>query len=185
MYAIGGTKVGDRVEVIVQYKVTPTEAHHQRVAALGGRLNAKMDFIKGAHYTVPSSALATLAEDPDVAYITPNRPIKPTFDNITNGTIDAGYMNGEGYVGTGVGVAIIDSGIVDLPDFHTGSTDRIVYQQSFVGGTPADQYGHGTHVAGILAGNGNGTIYQGVAYNANLINLRVLDANGNGTDSET
>ncbi len=72
---------------------------------------------------------------------------------------------------------------MDLPDFHTGSTDRIVYQQSFVGGTPADQYGHGTHVAGILAGNGNGTVYQGVAYNANLINLRVLDANGNGTDA--
>jgi serine protease AprX len=92
-------------------------------------------------------------------------------------------MNGEGYVGTGVGVAVIDSGIVDLPDFHTGSTDRIVYQQSFVGGAPADQYGHGTHVAGILAGNGNGTVYQGVAYNANLINLRVLDVNGNGSDS--
>ncbi len=171
------------VEVIVQYKVTPTEAHHRRVAGLGGKLNAKMDFIKGAHYTVPASALDTLANDPDVSYITPNRAISPTFDNITNGTIDAAYMNSEGYIGTGIGVAIVDSGIVDLPDFHTGSTDRIVYQQSFVGGTPADQYGHGTHVAGIVAGNGNGTVYQGVAYDANLINLRVLDANGNGTDS--
>ncbi len=171
------------LEVIVLYKTVPTEAHHARVAALGGRLNAKMDFIKGAHYTVPASALAALADDPEVAYITPNRAIGPTFDNITNGTIAASSMNSEGWIGTGIGVAVIDSGIVDLPDFHTGSTDRIVYQQSFVGGTPADQYGHGTHVAGILAGNGNGTVYQGVAYNANLINLRVLDANGNGTDA--
>jgi hypothetical protein len=70
------------VEVIVQYKVSPTEAHHQRVASLGGKLNAKMDFIKGAHYTVPQSSLQTLANDPDVAYITPNRAIKPTFDQI-------------------------------------------------------------------------------------------------------
>ena len=74
-------------EVIVQYKVTPTGKHHQRVAGLGGRLNAKMDFIKSAHYTLPESALDTLASDPDVAYITPDRAIKPTFDNITNGTI--------------------------------------------------------------------------------------------------
>ena len=81
------------MEVIVQYKVTPTEAHHQRVAALGGRLNGKMDFIKGAHYSVPASALDALANDPDVAYVTPNRAINPMFDKITNGTIDASYMN--------------------------------------------------------------------------------------------
>jgi hypothetical protein len=36
--------------------------------------------------------------------------------------------------------------------------------------------------AGILAGN-DGTVYRGVAYDANLVNLRVLDANGNGSDS--
>jgi serine protease AprX len=75
---------------------------------------------------VPASSLDDLANDPDVAYVTPDRPIKPTFDNITNGTISASYMNSEGWIGTGVGVAIIDSGVVDLPDFHTGSRDRIV-----------------------------------------------------------
>jgi len=175
------------VDVIVQYRTAPTEAHHRRVAGLGGRLNAKMDFIRGAHYSVPASALAALADDPEVAYVTPDRAISPTFDpapdNITNGTISASYETSKGWIGTGVGVAIIDSGIVDLPDFHTGSTSRIVYQQSFVGGSPTDQYGHGTHVAGILAGKGNGTVYQGVAYDANIINLRALDANGNGTDS--
>ena len=53
------------VDVIVQYKVTPTEEHYRRVAGLGGHLNAKMDFIRGAHYTVPRSALETLAADPD------------------------------------------------------------------------------------------------------------------------
>ena len=54
-----------------------------------------------------------------------------------------------------------------------------------------DQYGHGTHVAGIIGGDGNkstGTsdfyTFEGIAPNVNLINLRVLDQNGPGTDSQ-
>ncbi|MGZ3732102.1 MAG: S8 family serine peptidase, partial [Bdellovibrionota bacterium] len=49
----------------------------------------------------------------------------------------------------------------------------------------SDQYGHGTHVAGIVAANGSQSqgAYKGVAPNANIINLRVLDANGSGNDS--
>src|SRR5205807_2141127 len=54
----------------------------------------------------------------------------------------------------------------------------------------ADQYGHGTHVTGIVAGNGGSAAgkayfrtFLGMAPNANLINLRVLDGNGAGTDS--
>src|SRR6476646_1931816 len=69
---------------------------------------------------------------------------------------------------------------------------RIVYSESFIPGDPStnDAYGHGTHVAGILAENGHDsqsgypTQYVGVAPNANIINLRVLDANGSGTDSQ-
>ena len=54
----------------------------------------------------------------------------------------------------------------------------------------ADAFGHGTHVAGIVGGNGamstgNNYTYtfRGIAPKANLINLRALDANGQGTDS--
>ena len=52
-------------------------------------------------------------------------------------------------------------------------------------GAKYDLYGHGTHVAGIIAGNGylSGGHYSGVAPEANLIDLRALDANGAGTDS--
>src|SRR5262249_14851958 len=82
----------------------------------------------------------------------------------------------------------------DLMDKSTNSfsTYRIVYSQSFVPKvtSTADQYGHGTHVAGIIAGNGaastgNGAFktFLGIAPNANIINLRVLDANGAGTDA--
>src|SRR5581483_92141 len=97
--------------------------------------------------------------------------------------------------GTGIGIAVIDSGVSDHPDLHgSAGGSRVVYSQSFVSGdaSTADAYGHGTHVAGILAGNGAAsgtgsgylTKFTGIAPNANIINLRVLDKNGAGTDSQ-
>jgi serine protease AprX len=180
-----GRRAGGSVEVIVQYKVSPTEAHHRRIAALGGRLNAKMDFIKGAHYTVPTSALATIAEDPDVAYMTPNRTLNKMLDITAQATNTAAAYYAYGLLGKGVGVAVIDSGIDNSLGQFTDDKggNRIVYQQSFVGGTADDQYGHGSHVAGIIGAHGVGTNYVGIASFSTLINLRVLDQNGSGTDA--
>jgi serine protease AprX len=92
-----------------------------------------------------------------------------------------------GWDGTGIGVALIDSGITPNKDFKKG----ISYARSFVTGdtSTADAYGHGTHVAGIIVGSGHNSSsnskYQfgGAAPGISLLNLRVLDANGNGTDS--
>src|ERR1035438_4580149 len=72
------------------------------------------------------------------------------------------------------------------------NSKNVVYSQDFTGLNNAnDQYGHGSHVTGIIAGNGKnstGSLYnqtfKGIAGNVNLINLRVLDQNGAGTDSE-
>src|SRR6202023_3911429 len=69
---------------------------------------------------------------------------------------------------------------------------RVVSNQSFVPGNDSgtDQFGHGTHVAGLIAGNGASSrgsqytkTFEGIAPQANIINLRVLDQNGAGTDS--
>src|SRR5205823_10182083 len=66
---------------------------------------------------------------------------------------------------------------------------RVVYGESFVPGDSStlDAYGHGTHVAGIVASNGASAnymnLYSGIAPGANIVDLRVLDANGAGTDS--
>jgi serine protease AprX len=69
---------------------------------------------------------------------------------------------------------------------ESGSTSRIAYSKDFTGENRTDDpYGHGTHVASIAAGNGqvsNGS-YRGIAPNANLVNLRVLDSQGKGTIS--
>ena len=62
----------------------------------------------------------------------------------------------------------------------------MVYSENFVGtGDTADLYGHGTHVAGIIGASGASSHgrYKGIAPKTKLINLRVLDANGAGTDS--
>ncbi len=154
------------VEVIVQYKTVPTEAHHARVAALGGKLNHKMDFIKAADYTISNSSLAALANDDDVAYITPNRSLKKMLDITAQATNTTAAYYAFGLLGNGVGVAVIDSGIYEGMDQWTNDVagqNRIVYEQSFVGGTPTDQYGHGTHVAGIIGAHGVGTNYVGIA----------------------
>src|SRR5262249_16195629 len=129
-------------------------------------------------------------------YISPDRSVQKTVVADSSATLDyyAETINARaaqqvGYDGTGIGVAVIDSGIFDIPDFH-GANSRIVYSQNFLGGAALDQYGHGTHVAGIIGGNGSKSagsqyLYQfkGIAPNVNLINLRVLDKNGSGTDS--
>ena len=91
-------------------------------------------------------------------------------------------------VGRGVGVAIIDSGIAPTPDL----AGRITAFYDFTGDgapvatTPTDGYGHGTHIAGLIAGSGeqsNGK-YVGVATAARLIGLKVLDAQGGGYSSD-
>ena len=122
------------VEVIVQYKVHPTAAHHGRVAERGGKLLHQFEHVKAAHYSVPASSLAELANDPDVAYISPNRPVKGML-NITAATVHSDIANAQGYTGAGIGVAVIDSGMADMPEFHNGPS-RIVYQQSFVQNLP-------------------------------------------------
>src|SRR6266403_2808419 len=69
---------GATVDVIIQFNQTPTNTHHQKVQSKGGVLKAKLDVIKGAHYSVLTGSLEDLENDPDVAYISPNRPISGT-----------------------------------------------------------------------------------------------------------
>ncbi len=194
------------VDVIVQFHSRLSSKHHLKMASRGGRLRNELRVVNAATYSVPAAALKMLAKDPDVAYISPDRPLQAmgtvaltaTLDYHTD-TVNAPYAWGSGLDGAGVGIAIIDSGIYDMQDLHSngpgnsGKT-RVVYKQNFTSlnlGDTTDHYGHGTHIAGIVGGDGSKSTgpqyfytFNGIAPNVSLINLRVLDQNGTGTDSE-
>src|SRR6266567_2968028 len=75
---------GATVDVIIQFNQTPTDAHHQKVQNKGGVLKTNLDFIKGAHYSVPVESLDALADDPDVVYISPDRDVSGSLDYVTS-----------------------------------------------------------------------------------------------------
>ena len=88
--------------------------------------------------------------------------------------------------GKGVNIAFLDTGVYPHPDF-TRPNDRIVAFVDFVNGQvlPYDDNGHGSHVAGIVLGNGydsNGR-HAGMAPDASLVSLKVLDSTGKGSTS--
>src|SRR5205814_10567658 len=102
-------------ELIIQFHPTPTAAHHPKVQNEGGALKTKLDVIKGAHYSVPADSLKDLEKDPDVAYISPNRPLSGTATSTldyTRETVNAQVaLQQWGLDGTSIGVAVIDSGV--------------------------------------------------------------------------
>src|SRR5205085_11582487 len=95
-----------------------------------------------------------------------------------------------GYDGSGIGIAVIDSGVSSWHDDLAGggTAQRVTAFVDLVGGRTAayDDYGHGTHVAGIIAGNGadSGGARTGIAPAAELVVIKALDENGVGLISD-
>lgn len=88
--------------------------------------------------------------------------------------------------GNGVGIALIDSGISPSLDLQGRIAAFYDFTRGGIATAPVDPYGHGTHIAGLIVGNGrasNGR-FVGVASQARLIGLRVLDENGEGYTSD-
>src|SRR3954453_11498885 len=126
------------VDVIVQFTSTPTENHHNKVRSRGGQIKTDLsEIIRGSHYTIPAARLADLSDDPDVAYISPDRKVQGSLDFATP-TIGANIARSYNWTGAGIGIAVIDSGITSQTDLkNAGNKTRIVYSQSFLPSTPA------------------------------------------------
>ena len=192
-----------QVQVIVQYApgtqvncsglIGLVDCLLNDVTKLGGTVLGQLPLVNGLVALLDGNGIVSLSNQSNVVYISTDRPLTPTLSNAAP-AINAFSAWQSGYTGAGIGVALIDSGVSSHPDLNGGflGGSRVVWNQSFVPGNTSanDQFGHGTHVAGLIAGNGNsstGSQYlhteEGIAPQANLINLRVLDQNGAGTDS--
>jgi subtilisin len=169
-------------------------------AAVAARSGASIHFnyagVSATAVNVPNAnVLAALSNNPAVLQVIPDRPVsavqqranakgKPGGGGETAGqTVPLGVTRvgipAEGSDGTGIGVAIIDTGI----DFN--HADIAPASPSFTAftGTCQDNNGHGTHVAGTVAALDNGIDVIGVAPNAKVYCVKVLDGSGSGSDA--
>lgn len=105
------------------------------------------------------------------------------MDRVRN-LVHASYAHKLGYIGSGVTVAVMDTGIVAHPDFD----HRIQLFRDYTSGKQKmyDDNGHGTHVAGIIGGSGFASHgkYMGIAPGCNLAIIKVLDKSGNGSTNQ-
>ncbi len=131
-----GLDPNSRVDVIVQFNGVPTDRHYQKLGAHGGVLNADLRLIRSAHYSLPASEIESLAADPDVRYISLNHAVSVTAavtGSTAGPTVYSTGANAAGFTGTGIAVAVVDSGVHNMGEYGKGV---IVYQQSFVPNLP-------------------------------------------------
>jgi serine protease AprX len=189
------------VEAITQFEngVAPAQAR-ALVRASGGRVTGELPIINGLAVRMPAVAAERLATKHGVRAVSLNATVKKNSLDVsllqTSYPVSVRATNAWGTAtGQGVGVAVIDTGIAGtLPDFQVSQTNaasRVVATATTnpYATTDDDSYGHGTHVAGIIAGNGNNRPssdpldggYVGVAPDANLISIKAADEGGNAT----
>ena len=161
---------------------------------VGAKLGRRLSLLNGQVVELTNNQLRKLADSPAVASIHWDRP---TGGEMNRAAVVSGARAVQwemGYDGAGVGVAVIDSGVAswhdDLTYSGTNASVRLVNGQrvakfvDFVNARTAayDDNGHGTHVAGIIAGNGYDTMgaRAGIAPAAHLVSLKVLDDHGGG-----
>ena len=174
-HAPGGTS-----RVIIQTNDgAPVDALIKSLRGKPGRL---LHLLRAQVAEIPDASLDSLASRPGVKAIYLDRLVHGTMQR-ASATVGASWVQQNlGLDGTGVGVAIIDSGVTTWHDDLGAS--RVVHFADFVDFQPSpyDDYGHGTHVAGIIAGSGydSGGAERGIAPGASLVVLKVLDGQGNG-----
>jgi subtilisin len=153
------------------------------------KLGATLSFVykvalRGYAATIPTSRLAELTSDPRIAYVAPDTPVQAAAQVLPSGVdrVDgelSSTVSGNGTGSVGLNVAVIDSGI-DLthPDLNVVGGFNCTPAKSY-----ADDLGHGTAVAGLIAAKDDSFGVVGVAPGARLWAVKSLRKNNTGTTS--
>ncbi len=197
------SKRSTSVRVIVT--ATPGTAANlrQTVKTAGGRVERTLPIVHGVSAVVPVSAITTLRSAKGVTGVTVDARLSPqsvlpgtsyeqtsTTNSIYSTTLITGAQEywKRGFTGAGVDVAVIDTGVL----VQNGLNGRVVngpdlsFESQDVNRRYKDSYGHGTHMAGIIAGRddgvtsyvGNSSAFIGMAPDARIVNVKVGDGNG-------
>jgi subtilisin len=172
---------------LIGFKDKPGRAEEALVKGAGGSIRYTYHLVPAIAATIPEAAVEGLLRNPRVSGIEADGMVHAIDAELDNSWgvkhIGAGLVHDSGNKGTGVRVAVLDTGIAyDHPDldanYHGG--------YDFVNGDadPYDNRYHGTHVSGSLAAEDNGAGVVGVAPEAWLYALKVLDSSGNGYFSD-
>ena len=202
-----------RERAIVRFDPAVAPAERARlVQSAGGRIVRDLHLIDGLGVEIDRRSARRLAGRPGVRFVTPDSAVRPASNGTCSGrgadwcpnALATAYVQSTRAdkawtdsqtpaTGAGVGVAVIDTGIAgDLPDFAAvdGSSRVIATAVTNPNATTAtDRYGHGTHVAGLVAGNGRRLAsadplynrYIGTAPDAHLVSIKASDDDGNST----
>ncbi len=178
------------------------------IASLGDEVQEVRPFwaFNGIACMATEEAIRLIEQRNDVNYVYRDDPKKMVFDfegkhvtskdnawHVDNVNAPAvwNYNGSTGYDGSGIVVAVIDSGVdynhVDIAgSMWDGGEDWPHHGCDIVhnGDDPMDDFCHGTHVAGIIAGQGNAGIQTGIAPGAKIMAIKVLDNTGYGTDAD-
>jgi serine protease AprX len=193
------------VGVIVQ-KVAKDTSVEDLVARLGGRATKDLRIINAFAAELPARAVPKLAKAAGVRWVSLDTPVVqasmtcPECIDLTD--LQNAYVQAIGATrlwnagpkflqGQDVTVAVVDSGVAthtDLKEVARGKGFRILAAGNFnnTSNNAVDKYGHGTHLAGIIGGNGtaSGGAYIGVAPKVNLVNIKVTNDQGAGMTSD-
>ena len=183
-----------RVKVIVQS--SDPSAATRAVRDAGGTVTRSLPIVGGFAATIPSTAIKGLADVQAIRAITLDARVRvlgapdpSKLKTVYQQEVNANRVWTSGYTGSGVTVALVDTGIANVPDLagrvKTVTTDALGLNtapcMNFSGDPNCnDNYGHGTFVAGIIAGSGasSGGSYSGIAPSANLVSVKIAGANG-------
>ncbi len=175
----------EELPVIVQLRRDDARLE-KGIMNLATKVKKRLSIIRGIACNLDTETIYRLANDPDIEYISFDVKVYALLD-ISVPTMEAHFPHEQGYKGEGITVAVIDTGVAPHYDL-TRPVNRIVGFKDFVNNetSPYDDNGHGTHVAGIIAGNGYSSRgkYVGIAPEANILGIKALNNKGSGNMSD-